>query len=535
MKMEHITPNIIRATIQNHVRKFEPDFLLPNAYVTYYIAGGAVANTILYLLGKVDHLIINDVDIFVLNGDHDQACIEMGIDETEAGLKRIAATAGYLGAKSRIEGVARKGYLNIIFSKHNTIEEVIVEFDINCCQVAIHPSWLLFWGRHKAPEPIYTTIYFDKYTEDSQLLSTWSHSAFTTACRMMNKHRDLGGYFNEELELSILAQMYFDEATMPMTEEDFAVPSKYSDYWSLFPQLSKYFTKTEDQERYSAVNQHIGLGTWAKINHYRTALGLNGKFKKRLLKEMVACLSIDPNGSTNYIIDKILTNTDSKQGIPTHEQLKACEELYSHLVVCRTFGIAYNPHEDFFIASLFKKASESMPGIYGVAESVNLDPQLTLLQDLGSLEMFKFIKREYSKQEEVFNKPVGVPIYVFGCEVREITSTLALRIEGQYMHHCVTGYTPQIRSGMSKIFSLIDHQSEERSTLEVSFIVNKTEVKSNWFIRQNKGKRNTLPGEKLRQAGGLIAQWMQDNVAKPSKAELLASRMQFQADPEIMF
>lgn len=528
MQFEQITPELIRCVIENHVRKTEPHFRLPK--VSDYqgcIAGGAVANTILYLTRQVDKLIINDVDIFVYPTYHTNVAATLNIKLDDHDLKKEMKISGYRGqnSTSHIVGTARIGALNIIFSEIHMAGMLLKGFDINCCQAAIP---IIRWGPNRGKcvsnANIETTPEFKTYLKTRQLEATFAHSPFNTACRMLNKHRDLGGYLNIDMELRILSQLYHQRKIAGDTElKDFPIPEKYYGYFDKYPVLHKYFVEHPDNT-YRTIDQSIGLGTWASIYHYRVALGTQGGFAKRLLNEAAKCLTIEDHQAD--VLTQVLTNTKPEQGVPTHQALKACWSLYGHTHASSILKVTWNVHNDYKVAKAIKAADDEYPGIHGVIEG-NWRVR-EVITNKGPIKAIGVAIDEYKKQNIVLNKAIDVPNTFGNVGVKELISTHCLRIEGRDMKHCVGGYSSQIENGFSKIFSLTHLTTGERSTFQVRWssvdtVTQEEPVTYNWFIGQNRGKCNASPGEDLRAAGNLIAVYMQEHISGP-KGEKPATR-----------
>lgn len=117
--------------------------------------------------------------------------------------------------------------------------------------------------------------------------------------------------------------------------------------------------------------------------------------------------------------------------------------------------------------------------------------------------MLRSIELAIVEERKQMRKPlieplIAIPINYRHVTVTELTTPLALADEGSSMRHCVGGYSHAIRSGRSRLFSLVS--KEGRTTLELNVNYDSSYVQSGEYqsiggftVRQHRSKCNGRP------------------------------------------
>ena len=186
---------------------------------TGFLAGGAVANTLLKMKYKDNKYPINDLDIYVEEPPTEEVFDKRGGPLRSEELVIFGGYHGnYVGYKEgtsyRIKSVSRDNLLNWINisnlsqSKDNFCKFTFIlkGFDLNCCQVGIDLS----------TNTLYYTPEFEEFLMTKQLEVTSIYTPPHTAIRLFKKKKELNCFCNIEKSMEILSQPLIPENTYRM-------------------------------------------------------------------------------------------------------------------------------------------------------------------------------------------------------------------------------------------------------------------------------------------------------------------------------
>ena len=169
-----------------------------------FLAGGAVANTLLDIKYGDTKYPINDLDIYI------EADSELTSSRTPLRSNELVIINGYYnnsigyknGTSYRIQKVSRDNMLNwITISKINQNNEtkfryILEGFDLNCCQVGID----------LVSNKLFYTEEFESFLNNKQLEVTSIYTPPHTAIRLLKKKKELNCYCDVDKCMELLSQ-----------------------------------------------------------------------------------------------------------------------------------------------------------------------------------------------------------------------------------------------------------------------------------------------------------------------------------------
>ena len=236
--------NILKETniVEQILRRLNELAPIPNEG---FLAGGAVANTLLGMkYGDIEYP-INDLDIY-MEEDPDKPTRESGAPLRSDNLivedGYWGGTIGYdQGTTYRIVSVEREGlynYINISAisnrSKSSNPTYILKGFDLNCCQVGIDLS----------TNTLYYTTHFEEFMKTKQLDVTSVYTPAHTAIRLFKKKKELNCYCNVEACMELLSQPLIPSTTIQLMWRSFGIyfSDKYKDMFIRhYDELKHYF------------------------------------------------------------------------------------------------------------------------------------------------------------------------------------------------------------------------------------------------------------------------------------------------------
>jgi len=185
-----------------------------------FIAGGSVANTIHHILNNTTKPVINDIDVFCIYNISDLWFLQFNensfIDEfTGVGINQDSYGSTYLGPQgerismydSQRFGIVNKvsikvsnnrlGYITD-FNPINYYNEVLNQFDINCCSAGID----------RVNNKIVYTENFIYFLLKNKIEITTLHTPIKTFIRLHNKIKDLNCECDLENEIKLLKHAF---------------------------------------------------------------------------------------------------------------------------------------------------------------------------------------------------------------------------------------------------------------------------------------------------------------------------------------
>ena len=236
--------NILKETniVEQILRRLNDLAPIPNEG---FLAGGAVANTLLGMkYGDIEYP-INDLDIYIEkdpNGPTRDAGAPLRSDNLIVEDGYWGGTIGYdQGTTYRIVSVDREGlynYINISAiinrSKSSNPTYILKGFDLNCCQVGIDLS----------TNTLYYTPQFEEFMKTKQLDVTSVYTPAHTAIRLFKKKKELNCYCNVEACMELLSQPLIPSTTIRLMRGAFGIyfSDKYKDMFIRhYDELKHYF------------------------------------------------------------------------------------------------------------------------------------------------------------------------------------------------------------------------------------------------------------------------------------------------------
>ena len=236
--------NILKDTniVEQILRRLNELAPIPNEG---FLAGGAVANTLLGMkYGDIEYP-VNDLDIYMEedpNGPTRESGAPLRSDNLIVEDGYWGGTIGYdRGTTYRIVNVDREGLYNYIQisaiinrSKSSNPIYILKGFDLNCCQVGIDLS----------TNTLYYTPQFEEFMKTKQLDVTSVYTPAHTAIRLFKKKKELNCYCNVEACMELLSQPLIPSSTIRLSRGAFGIyfTDKYKDMFIRhYDELKHYF------------------------------------------------------------------------------------------------------------------------------------------------------------------------------------------------------------------------------------------------------------------------------------------------------
>lgn len=461
----------------SHILKYLSDKGLDylDKYPTAAIAGASIASLIL----KEDNLPINDVDVFVVDEDHEK------YDSAEARQHEYELLAASNGQEFyKILDVETEGIKNIIYchSNYSVFGEGLIEsFDFNCVQAAV--------VKKNGQYYLLETDHFVKFKQTKVVEVVGIRSPIQTLIRYYKKQTELPYKFDalslKRLELICSAPQFTNETIHTKFKK--YVPEDEQDLFDV--------EWSEDNEEFCEITRDNLFG----LNKHELISDLNVISKvylnsNKATKERYAKIKDYPNvlkAFCYYGVDSIKQDFSTKN-IETYEKYLA--------LIPSFIGLLENNKT---IAGLFNH-------LEGVKQLANHN--VLVRENLSMYLAFSATKNNLAEFEKMIGsdvklvEPLDLSDFEHSGKVEELVTSGRLKIEGDSMHHCVGGYSDKVKRGKCRIFRLIDDGSS--STLELN---------EKFQIVQNYGIQNSHPKYTLDNLAKLLARYLTDNVKSLDK------------------
>ena len=477
-----------------------------------FIAGGAVANTILSIIDGADYP-ANDIDVFSSSDPGDKADYD-SVRETSSSVDEEYGRAfSYADRGYAIAGTTRDGLINHVTVFHLSDMRTLIDkarleegeheavtlagFDINCTQVGIDIQ----------TEKIYFTDHFKNFLDTRQVRVTNPSTPHHTACRIVKKQAELKCYMDIEYELSLLATFTAMRerclgGIRPFGEK---IKESFKQYSSV---LAPYCSLVEMKEDWSPFGAML-----ASIPLWKLEFAPRLSKLPDMDKTLGDCL---PWAVTPFMTawDRLYRPTTRKV---ERNLLKTVIALGNHgLTVTMLTNPGYIPNNNFSAKKagrLTKYAGEHSftivpllgdtldeqyagvkilenAGTHGLLVTGLLENRTISKKDIPRPVSKEWIKQTAEKYLAENSGRLTSPLDISGLKLpagtslRELLSVADLAVEGQVMRHCVGGYASSVKDGHSRIFH-IDCNGRS-STVEIR--VHKNSIP---HIVQHRGVRNT--------------------------------------------
>jgi hypothetical protein len=486
---------------------------------TGFIAGGAVANTILSMEWGGDYP-VNDLDIFriestdepdgaLLSRKMPHRCLGMNVVcSLDLGMIMIDLYQRYY----TVSNTEVKGMLNFIgvqlknSPKRMDDYRLIMEgFDLNCCQVGIDLE---------SAELIYTPN-FEAFLKTMQLQVSHPCTPFHTAIRIPKKKKELQCYCNYETQYRYLSQIPL--ILSPQNQGNGArkqIPSrKYAMYFGekCYRIYEQY---REDLDRYFEV---IPAGQTASGGLRYTMVPRNSEiieelkdchsvaFIKRMWEMLQHKKSVRDKNIRTWKLDGffsrrfLMANPNYAQCDWHEKHLQQIEEfLDQHRYMAVVFDyLKLNIQKQVRAMRTIKRMADK-EGLYviGLIESAiwdyrRGDPSKLPPDNAITEGWIKSLIDNYLENNSgLLKEPEDLTDFECGQYFSELITAKDLMSEGARMHHCVGGYAESVKRGESAIFHI--EAAGEPSTIEISKDTTNGTA-NHLFIRQHKGIWNKEP------------------------------------------
>ncbi len=483
---------------------------------TGFIAGQSVISALLLLYGKGNSGPINDIDIYKNDNRITKRLRNLSF-QPETGLIGFSKPAESTLKKPHYDGitqfftakrislyhiseVSNENLLNIIKVKStdNSVDvtpyQILESFDLNMVKV----------GLNIRNKKLYWTSDFEFFIKTGQLQVTNTHSIFHTACRIAKKKNEMPWlYTNDNLNyktLTLPTQLFKKQYAARNTynaffgKKYFNIFKNHSELHDLFEvsetinkktkkptnlytctlsdKLNQYVTNDETQTyqdlieyNFKSRDQYVAAHALSKFfinqknltkgKHYFNALNTLEHITSDYTKSQISLLE------QNYL--------DGQVQLEWAQRIDKFIKKHNNLTYMFT-GSTLNEQSKIY-ESIRKLQNEFGEHIIGLIETTSWTKQDIMNHSFMVNEITKYnqkLKKEFKNFEilptKIYNKT----------QIRDLANRLAIKAEGQEMHHCVGGYSENVNQGRCRILSLSNpknpYDREERSTAEVKKI-----------------------------------------------------------------
>jgi hypothetical protein len=473
-----------------------------------YIAGGSVANTLLYLLHG-GNLVINDIDVYKMvptpKEFYGTTNWYSNLYISPEGLEIINDNYGHFfvsdtGSRMKVTGHSRDGIFNNIayIYEHNNKttkpkECIIIEgFDLNCCQA----------GLDLINEKIIYTPEFVSFLKTKQMKVVNPCAPLQTTIRIYKKLKELNIYCNIEHEMRFLTlsrnKLSNHYINICVGVETMLKYDKCKNF------VEKYFILREKNDNdYLPSNlkdKKIDLWVYDSVLDFDIVEDFHSIANLRRIWELLySPKKKSEQDKINKIFYKNVFLGDLSEDIWTRRHYDCDKKSYvelpyyntyrmtAHMILTEKdyykcdFNIKHVDYLDKFfkehplttkILKHVKTLSQQYKIVKFIKSLVNKEGQWVI----GSLESFNYkifmeeleknnhmvtnelIETIIKKDREYCSQPLIEKLSLKGFEykncVRELNTKMELREEGQKMGHCVGGYADSISSEYSRIFHI---------------------------------------------------------------------------------
>jgi hypothetical protein len=483
---------------------------------TGFLAGGAVANTILSMEWDTDYP-INDLDIFRI--ERTDVIKSYRMPRRCTGM--VLANNSYwgvvvinnFGRSYTVSKTEIKGILNVVNvqleTDHQKMEnyKIIMDgFDLNCCQVGIDLE---------SGELIYSPN-FEAFLKTRQLEVSHPCTPFHTAIRIAKKKKELQCYCDDEAQFKYLSQIPL--ILSPKSQDDseekrIPYPSQYAMYFGE-KHYGIYEQHKRDLDRYFEV---IPAGKIASGALRYTMIPRNSE----IIEELKDCYSL----TSIKVLWELLQNKKSirdknirtlklgcfpKRFLMANPKYAQCDWHEKHVQQIEQF-LEQHPHMAFVFDHFKLNIQEQLTamrtikrmvdkeGLFIIGLIENAVPDHLIEGELPNLPPGNAITEEWikslidgflAKNSGLLKEPEDLTDFECPQYFSELITGKDLLSEGVRMHHCVGGYAETVKRGESMIFHL--EAAGEPSTIEISKdTINGTA--DHLFIKQHKGICNKEP------------------------------------------
>lgn len=574
------------AQVINHLRQFGE---LPSQGI---LAGQAVDSAITDLFGHGGG-VYNDLDIFrnVPNGAR-QGSRDFATRTATRATLALQTPSDYAGMQLTlslvqsysIKSVSRQGMLNFVnctMDEHEatrrlTANHVLSGFDLNCTRVGVDLSTgELFWDRH-----------YEEFLRSRQLRIAMMHTPWHTFLRLAKKSEELPNVFVDlaaaaeacvgvanstalvGLKSSHNVSMLFGERQKAQAEATRSIWTPYFElestvlhqtsggYWrdlsdnppadNEYPSVTLYGLAPRGelnptlQKRCDGLGESVVFFAQKVIDEARRAKPANAYAKLDALTRRRQAAAHNPDGDyvlmcarmfgTDYVHGQALPEVGDKlaswlakhggfarplMGLSLSQQHQVMQDVIN---VSRDFGDLH-----------YEGDSQAGLGVLELQAST---------ADLFSKErMLDILTKDFAINGVPFEVtplplPKTLPDRFKNFVVKELLNGNSLRREGKDMHHCVGGYSSQIRGNQSRIVS-IKHKDEVNShncsTIEFRGQFHKDRFTDMGIrINQNRTLQNKDPSTRNQELADYLNDYLQvaELIAEGDVVEIAASAQQ---------
>lgn len=530
--IDHLAPNEILG--KNVIKRLKEISPIPRARRGGVIlAGAAVASAVIEELGLSDsgfNIVYNDVDAFINIDapDHQEEIKRINFERRQ---KVITSLNGKMEfdfggygeiiptkvRKYKVKYTSREGMLNKVFvqffsnkddSTLKTLDTLISAFDFNSVQVGVDVQTGLLFGT-----PAFWNFIGSKQFE-VQNLNTPSH----TLIRFLKKKKEIGdGVFFDEKQIINACLMAIQNADTRKTGIDDDIPANFGKEtlvkaMSVFDELSQYVYIKEEEHlvnTYQTYRFSVKFDMLDKAYKDVSVLyssSTNYHMERLPISEIISIQALATKGrkSDKNFLRTVFDKSDKYKNLSDvinfkpsffiaqqHKDegtLSQINQLLSHRLTVHVSRLGLDGAKDLTtkLHALEKKYGEL---VYGIVENTyTWDPI-----DMEDLE--KKIVEEQKKLTEPLVEYSFKNIKISDYEIKELVDSLGLKKEGEYMRHCVGGYSHSVKKRDTKIISF-RHDSDKSKHITVELkkagVIADTQATA-YYIAQSKKYRNSNP------------------------------------------
>jgi hypothetical protein len=483
-----------------------------------YVAGQAVASAISELFGDGRAVVYNDVDVFRRQTNEELDEVGTRFLATKDLEKRAIDTCVYTTQDFNIEyfevrtkaiqryrvcSTTRKGLLNEVYCDNLTANPLrfLETFDINAVQACVDlGTKKLIW-----------TPNFEAFTRTRQIDVVTLHTPFHSLLRYLLKREELQGtYGNDARIIEMLGSAYWlDIRNNERRGHGSTLIEGTSLRWSFG---AAYRAKLE--KVLSQVTSHFNVVT-TEIRGYDVTtlvprfeldkdMCMSGNNLVHALPKFSRAIREKHTGALQARLNYLVAPAEKKmedappqgrrlttqcweargegyvRGNVTPDELKQLDKVVSvHAITHHLVGLETTGEQ--WALYLLIRAEVRLRGlwVYGVLE------QEAHRKNWTKESMASYLDAEELRMRETLCTALLPPLLIQGYAVQELVTGMELMKEGTEMHHCVGGYSQQVSSGRSRIFSLRRGAAVEAgSTLKLG------KIGRTWVVFEHRGLQN---------------------------------------------
>ena len=514
-----------------------------------FLAGGAVANTILSIIDGKDYP-INDIDVFVIDNTLENTPSNTPIrtddnivfeDRYENIMVNPDVANSYSIKKTSLEGLINYVFVSFRSNSPNLIsyERILKSFDINCCKAGIDlENGNLIIDDH-----------FMEFINGRQLECNTPVTPAHSAIRLLKKRDDLNAFLDKESSFKFLSQFYHFNENVLHCKLNISLffGQKYKElYLKYESELSEYFKLSSYAQVFKEyhnnnVKKLITNHKWWDIISSVDPEAMHFWHERKTFTLLpIKYTSLD-DGIKEYLLPNYMNNPYNLNTIWNllYNQSKKQKEkalkflnnkiLYSFIISNKKFHlcdfndknidhfvrfISNNPKVESLILVSKLNFQDAEKLIYNIKKF--FPREVDIFVDIITKEIINnnldpkqltdknYVIEKYNDVKKVLSVPLteasDLSDFEFVSNVKELNSEFDLTWGGRYMHNCLgnNNFGGRIKENKLKVFIISD--KDNRTAIQLN---NNSGLYS---VSQIFGIGNTPPNDKHK----LIAQYLME-------------------------